>query len=56
MDINEVKKGFLNRHPWELSRTNCVFKTWKKYLEKVHKKNSDAEYLNIGSGDCFFEY
>ena len=55
MDINEVKKGFSNRHPWELSRTKCVFNTWNRYLNKINQKNSKSEYINIGAGDCFFD-
>jgi len=45
MDLTE-KTSNENRHPWELSRANCVLNIVKKYkLESV---------ADIGSGDRFF--
>ena len=39
MDLSETKGEVLNRHPWELSRTQCVLKNFKKYIEPLAKKS-----------------
>lgn len=46
MDLIE-KKPHSNRHPWELSRTQCISNIVKKYphINTV---------VDIGAGDCFF--
>jgi 2-polyprenyl-3-methyl-5-hydroxy-6-metoxy-1,4-benzoquinol methylase len=45
MDLREITAN-TNRHPWELSRTKCVFKLLSKY--KIH------DCVDIGSGDRYF--
>lgn len=50
MDYNEISKGMVNRHPWELSRTGMLLKAFKKYVG-----NKEGRYVNIGSGDCYFD-
>jgi len=47
MDIVEITDN-ANRHPWELSRTNCLLQIVKKY------KLSDV--YDIGAGDCYFTH
>lgn len=54
MDYNEVVKGFTNRHPWEISRTGCIHKSWEPYYS-LHTAKSDCSYINIGAGDCYFD-
>ncbi len=51
MDINEVKGVGFNRHPWEISRT----KNFIDDLKKIIDYNRPAKYLNIGSGDMYFD-
>lgn len=48
MDLIEVSSTNTNRHPWELSRTECIFKEIRK-LKKIEK------VLDIGCGDCYFD-
>lgn len=57
MDQNEVVKGFLYRHPWELSRTKKVIGTFSKFLKDVDARSEGkpVKYINVGSGDCFFD-
>lgn len=56
MDYNEVVKGFVNRHPWELSRTRSVHRIWEKYYLTIKDKtNKKIRYINIGAGDCYFD-
>lgn len=55
MDYNEVVRGFVNRHPWELSRTGSVHKSWEKYYAPIINRDSVCEYINIGAGDCYFD-
>lgn len=45
MDLNEICITG-NRHPWELSRSECVFTN----IEKLNVKT----FADIGSGDMFF--
>ena len=49
MDLIECKDKIINRHPWELSRTECLIKEIKKY----HIGNS---IIDIGCGDSYFDY
>lgn len=50
MDYNEIAKGMVNRHPWELSRTKMLLNFFQKYVG-----NKEGRYVNIGSGDCYFD-
>lgn len=54
MDLLERDIGAGNRHPWELSRSDCILsvfdKLQRKYLEKSHLKIAD-----IGAGDRYFD-
>lgn len=49
MDLIECKDTDINRHPWELSRVECLIKEIKKY----HKGKN---ILDIGCGDSYFDY
>lgn len=55
MDINEVTGEEINRHPWELSRTECVLNALSKYTDKLHKNQTRKRYINIGAGDLYFD-
>lgn len=55
MDLNETTEEVLNRHPWELSRTECVLGAFSKYLERLHKDQKGKRYVNIGAGDLYFD-
>lgn len=55
MDLNEVTGEVLNRHPWELSRTECVLNALSKYMDRQHKKQTRKRYINIGAGDLYFD-
>lgn len=48
MDLIEVSESNVNRHPWELSRTECIFKEIKKLGKRTR-------VLDIGCGDCYFD-
>ena len=39
----------INRHPWELSRVSCLIK-------EVIKYHDGKNILDIGCGDCYFDY
>ncbi len=52
MDINEVTDKQINRHPWELSRTKCVIRDVLPYMKRC---KSSGDYINIGSGDMYFD-
>jgi hypothetical protein len=45
MDLIE-KMSYGNRHPWELSRTQCI--------SNVVRKHPICTIVDIGAGDCFF--
>ena len=49
MDLIECKRYGINRHPWELSRVECVIKEVKNY----HK---GTKILDIGCGDSYLDY
>lgn len=51
MDIRERIENPLYRHPWELSRTECVTGECSRYLQKKTNKT----YINVGAGDLFFD-
>lgn len=53
MDWNEIKKGFKNRHPWELSRTKKVASLLEKKIGI--KLGERHKFLDIGAGDMFFD-
>ena len=56
MDYNEIKLGMVNRHPWELSRTQMLLKEWKRYLDKIAAETDGTlKYVNVGAGDMFFD-
>ncbi len=47
MDLSE-RTDNINRHPWELSRTDCLIK-------KLFKLNIKGRVLDIGCGDAYFD-
>jgi len=49
MDLIEYKNTNINRHPWELSRVECLIKEVKKY-------HNGKNILDIGCGDSYFDY
>lgn len=49
MDLIECKKYGINRHPWELSRVECV-------IEEVKKYHKGTKVLDIGCGDSYLDY
>lgn len=50
MDLIENKNNIdINRHPWELSRVSCLIK-------EVIKYHNGKNILDIGCGDCYFDY
>ena len=49
MDLIECKKTGINRHPWELSRVECLIKEVKKYY-------IGKNILDIGCGDSYLDY
>lgn len=49
MDLIECKNTNINRHPWELSRVECLIKEVKE-----HHKGKNI--LDIGCGDSYFDY
>lgn len=55
MDLSEVTGKKMNRHPWELSRTQCALGVFSKYLDKLDKKNKSISYINAGAGDLYFD-
>lgn len=55
MDLNETTGEVVNRHPWELSRTECVLGAFSKYLERLHKNQAGKRYINVGAGDLYFD-
>lgn len=48
MDLIEIKQDNVNRHPWELSRTDSLIKEIRKYHNK-------GLILDIGCGDSYFD-
>lgn len=55
MDYNEVIKGFKYRHPWELSRTKCVHKSWERYYTDEAFSGNEVRFIDVGAGDCYFD-
>lgn len=55
MDLNETTEEVLYRHPWELSRTQCIIKVISGYIERLDEKGRRARYINIGAGDLYFD-
>ena len=49
MDLIENKMQDVNRHPWELSRVESLIK-------EVIKYHDGFNFLDIGCGDCYFDY
>lgn len=50
MDLIENNNSMnINRHPWELSRVTCLIK-------EVIKYHDGKDILDIGCGDCYFDY
>lgn len=50
MDLIEVSEN-INRHPWELSRKDCMFKE----IKRIKKTKKIKTVLDIGCGDCYFD-
>ena len=42
MDLSETTREVINRHPWELSRTQCTLKVFSKYIAGF---NGQAVYI-----------
>lgn len=56
MDINETKRGMINRHPWELSRTQMLIKEWKRFINNLYRGDGQYfKYVNVGAGDLYFD-
>lgn len=55
MDLNETTEEVLYRHPWELSRTQCVIKVLSRYIDQLDEKGKHAGYINVGAGDLYFD-
>lgn len=55
MDLNETTEEVLYRHPWELSRTQCILKVLSSYIDKLDGKGRNASYINVGAGDLYFD-
>lgn len=55
MDLNETTEEVLYRHPWELSRTQCIIKVLSRYIDQLGKKGKHASYINVGAGDLYFD-
>lgn len=53
MDLSESSTEVFNRHPWELSRTQCVLGVFSKYIDRM--KKADIVYINAGAGDLYFD-
>lgn len=49
MDLIECNNKNINRHPWELSRVQCLVK-------EVIKYHNGKNILDIGCGDSYFDY
>lgn len=49
MDLIECKRYGINRHPWELSRVECV-------INEVKKHHKGTKILDIGCGDSYLDY
>ena len=50
MDINEISDEPIHRHPWELSRTDCVLREILRLT-----KGSCRVLIDLGAGDQFFD-
>ena len=56
MDQNEVGKGMLYRHPWELSRTKMLIGDWDRYISSLRgDRDGSLLCVNVGAGDMFFD-
>lgn len=56
MDINETRRGMINRHPWELSRTQMLIKEWKRFINNLYRGDGQYfKYVNVGAGDLYFD-
>lgn len=55
MNLNETTEEVLYRHPWELSRTQCILKVLFGYIDKLEGKGRHAEYINVGAGNLYFD-
>lgn len=47
MDL--IESNITNRHPWELSRVESLIK-------EINKYKISGDVLDIGCGDCYFDY
>ena len=52
MDINEVTGKEINRHPWELSRTQCMIREW---LPVIRSLGEQCDFIDVGAGDMYFD-
>lgn len=56
MDQNEVGKGMIYRHPWELSRTKMVINDWDRFIDRIRDGGQEPlRYVNVGAGDMYFD-
>lgn len=54
MDWNEIKKGLVYRHPWELSRTRKVTSVLNKIISSGIQ--DQHKFIDVGAGDMFFDF
>ncbi len=52
MDINEINIEMRHRHPWELSRTDCVLRALGGFLQN---RERGFVCVDLGAGDQFFD-
>ncbi|MCM1542278.1 MAG: class I SAM-dependent methyltransferase [Blautia sp.] len=55
MDLNETTEEVLYRHPWELSRTQCIIQVLSRYIDQLGERSKCASYINVGAGDLYFD-
>ena len=49
MDLIECNNKNINRHPWELSRVNCL-------INEIITHHNGSDILDVGCGDSYFDY
>lgn len=54
MDLLERDIGAGNRHPWELSRADCILNAFGK-LQRKHFQKNHLRIADIGAGDRYFD-
>ena len=54
MDLLERDIGAGNRHPWELSRADCILNAFDR-LQRKHLGRNNLEIADVGAGDRYFD-